>query len=70
MPEEIALNEAAIVLRDGDDVAVTRRKIAGDTTLITHDAPNVTLATDIPAGHKVALRDIKPGSRCGATGKS
>ena len=61
MPEEIELNKAAIVLREGDDVAVARRKIAGDTTLLTSGEPSVTLTTDVPAGHKIALRGIKTG---------
>ena len=60
MPEAIPLNDAAIVLREGDDVAVTRRKIAGLTTLQS-ETHNVTLTADIPAGHKIALRSIREG---------
>ena len=61
MPEDIALNDAAIVLREGDDVAVARRKIAGNTTLLESDGTSVTLGGDIPAGHKIALRRVKTG---------
>lgn len=47
----------ALVLREGDDVAVARRPLrAGDR------AAGVAARQDIPRGHKLALRDLPPGS--------
>ena len=57
---EAALQSAAIVLREGDDVAVARKKIPGGTTL-TQDGRSITLRGDVPAGHKVALHSVREG---------
>src|SRR5438067_3063398 len=51
------LTARAIVLRAGDDVAVVIRALAaGDT--IHHDGAEFRVPAQIPAGHKVALRDL------------
>jgi altronate dehydratase len=47
----------ALVLREGDDVAVARRPIRAGTAL-----HGVAARQDIPPGHKVALRAIPPGA--------
>jgi altronate hydrolase len=53
------LRNVAIVLREGDEVAVaTRKLLAGDTL----EAPGVgvRLSSDVPAGHKIALKPVQP----------
>ena len=61
MNSELELNHAAIVLREGDDVAVAKQKIPGGTTLV-FEGGSVTLPGDVPAGHKFALHQIADGS--------
>ena len=60
LTNKIALSEAAIVLREGDDVAVAKRKIAMGTTL-SFAGGAVMLLGDVPAGHKFALHAISDG---------
>src|ERR1051325_9493398 len=57
---EIELNHVAIMLREGDDVAVAKQKILSGTTL-HFDGGQVTLPVDVPAGHKLALHPIRNG---------
>ena len=57
---EMLLRVAAIVLREGDDVAVARKPIAGGTTLVENGVA-ITLPRDVPAGHKIALRPVRTG---------
>ena len=47
----------ALVLREGDDVAVARRPIRAGAA-----ASGVTARQEIPPGHKLALRDLPAGS--------
>jgi altronate hydrolase len=47
----------ALVLREGDDVAVARRPIRAGAAVA-----GVTARQDIPPGHKLALRDLPAGS--------
>jgi altronate hydrolase len=56
---EVALRDVAILLREGDDVAVARRRIGVGTALVLPDGSVVTLRSDIPAGHKIALRSLR-----------
>ncbi len=56
MPEERPA-DAALVLREGDDVAVARRPVRAGTA-----AAGVTARGDIPAGHKIALRPVAAGA--------
>jgi altronate hydrolase len=58
--DEKELGEVAIVLREGDDVAVAKQRIPGGTAL-SLGGSTVVLAADVPAGHKFALRPIKDG---------
>ena len=57
---ETPLSQAAILLREGDDVAVAKRRIPAGTTLI-QDGLTVTLKSDIPPGHKIALKRVEEG---------
>jgi altronate hydrolase len=50
-----------VLLRDDDDVAVATRSLPAGATVPVHGRPAVVLLSDIPAGHKVALRDIAAG---------
>jgi arabinonate dehydratase len=47
-----------LVLRDGDDVAVALRDLAAGESV-----DGVTVRTAVPAGHKIALRDVRPGAQ-------
>ena len=58
--DERELSRAAIVLREGDDVAVAKTKIPGGTAL-SFEGGAVTLLADVPAGHKFALHAIADG---------
>lgn len=51
----------AIVLREGDDVAVLKEKLPAGTEL-AWDGGEIRLSADTPAGHKVALRAAKEGA--------
>ncbi|MBX6333144.1 MAG: UxaA family hydrolase, partial [Gemmatimonadaceae bacterium] len=51
---------AAIRVHPSDDVAVAVRALAAGETIVV-DQVEVRVATDIPAGHKVALRAIGAG---------
>ncbi len=57
---ESELSRLAIVLREGDDVAVAKQKIRGGTALLTYNGA-VRLVADVPAGHKFALHPIGDG---------
>jgi altronate hydrolase len=58
--EEAPLTEKAILLREGDDVAVAKVKIPSGTTLV-QDGRAITLSSSIPAGHKFALNAVREG---------
>ncbi len=58
---EIPLSQVAIRLREGDDVAVAKKRIAAGTTLFLDNAP-IRLRSQTPPGHKFALRKISEGS--------
>src|SRR5947209_15566420 len=60
MEAEQELSRVAIILREGDDVAVAKQKIPGGTAL-SFDGSAVRLLADVPAGHKFALRAIGDG---------
>ncbi len=55
-----ALSDKAIMLRDGDDVAVLKTPLLAGTELSGPDG-DIRLTEDIPAGHKVALRSVGEG---------
>jgi altronate hydrolase len=51
--------DLTIRLNAADDVVIARVELAADTTLVKEG--NVTVATRVPAGHKVAVRDLRKG---------
>ena len=51
----------ALLLRDSDHVAVARRIIKAGTVLDLSDHGSITIARDIPQGHKVAVTEVVPG---------
>jgi altronate hydrolase len=51
--------DLTIRLNAADDVVIARVELAAGTTLVKE--ANVTVATRVPAGHKVAVRDVKTG---------
>src|SRR5712692_3668903 len=55
------LNDKTILLREGDDVAVAKVALAAGTVL-SHDGGELRLPADVPAGHKIALRDLPEGA--------
>ncbi|MBI3920722.1 MAG: altronate dehydratase [Armatimonadetes bacterium] len=55
------LSEVAILLKPEDDVAVAKVPLPTGTRLVTKEG-TVEVLHDVPAGHKVALRELKPGS--------
>lgn len=54
------LQEVALLLREEDDVAVARRLLEKGTPIV-HEARTFLLRDDIPAGHKLAVRDHRVG---------
>ena len=55
------LEEKAIILKAGDDVAVAKGRLNVDTVLEYH-GKQIRVNRDIPAGHKVALNAIQRGN--------
>src|SRR3990172_7074855 len=51
--------DLTIRLNPADDVVIARVELAAGTTLVRE--ANVAVAMRVPAGHKVAVRDVKPG---------
>jgi altronate hydrolase len=56
------LSDVALVLRDGDDVAVALSDLARGLEL-TGAGPAIRLRENIPMGHKFALRPVSAGSQ-------
>ena len=52
--------DPTIRLNPADDVVIARVEIAEGTTLLKEG--NVRVATRVPAGHKIAVRELKSGS--------
>src|SRR5450631_510922 len=68
-PELLPLAECAILLRPGDDVAVTTRELSAGVRLLTAER-ELVLAGDVPRGHKLALRALTAGSAVHKYGQS
>src|SRR5882672_8718738 len=51
--------DLTIRLNAADDVVIARVDLPAGTTLVKE--ANVSIATRVPAGHKVAVRDVKTG---------
>ncbi|KUL21497.1 UxaA family hydrolase [Actinoplanes awajinensis] len=62
MPDPAELREVALLLRDGDDVAVATQDLAEGRAL-RHAGADLTIGTPVPRGHKVALRDLPTGAQ-------
>jgi altronate hydrolase len=54
------LSEKAILLREGDDVAVAKERLPEGTVLL-HGEQAITLSSEVPPGHKVALTSLRAG---------
>src|SRR5450631_1879258 len=67
--ELLPLAECAILLRPGDDVAVTTRELPAGLRLLTAEL-ELVLPGDVPRGHKLALRELAAGSAVHKYGQS
>ena len=61
MAKQVMFSEFALLLCDADDVAVLKRPVKAGTELV-RDSLRLTAARDIPAGHKLAVRQIADGA--------
>lgn len=61
MGEEYPLNQVAILLREGDDVAVAKRRLEAGTAIM-REGDTLTLRSPVPAGHKLALHAVAEGA--------
>ena len=57
-PQPVAVR--GVVLRPGDDVAVATSALRAGGVLLVDDT-EITVTAAVPAGHKVALREVAPG---------
>src|SRR5450631_1528522 len=57
----LPLAECALLLRPGDDVAVTTRELPAGMRVLTAEGA-LELSGDVPRGHKLALRNLAAGS--------
>lgn len=57
MPNTVALSDVALLLREGDDVAVTKQRVEGGTVVV-HGGKEIPVLSTLPAGHKLALHGI------------
>ena len=57
MPKQERFEDFALRLRDTDDTAVMKRPARAGTELVSHTI-HLAVARDIPAGHKIALKEI------------
>ena len=59
---KISLSDVAVVVDpQRDDVAVAKEAISAGMTFDSADFGCITLAADVPMGHRFALRDVSPG---------
>ncbi|MFO1497935.1 MAG: altronate dehydratase family protein [Verrucomicrobiota bacterium] len=58
---ELVLEHAALQLRENDDVAVAKKTLKAGVQL-RHGGQALTVASTIPAGHKLALKDVASGT--------
>jgi len=65
----LPLAQCAILLRAGDDVAVTTRTLPAGTRLLTTERV-LKLPGDVPSGHKLAVRDVAAGAAVHKYGQS
>ena len=60
-PKEIELNRVAILLREGDEVAVAKTRIGMGTVLGLPDGSALRVNQTVPPGHKFALSGVAEG---------
>ncbi len=60
-PLKIELEKVAILLREGDDVAVAKTRIPAGSVLSVANK-EIVLTSDVPAGHKFALHEVREDS--------
>ena len=58
---EVELRQVAILLREGDEVAVAKTRIHAGTLLALPDGSGLRVAQAIPPGHKIALTGVREG---------
>ncbi|WP_265520406.1 UxaA family hydrolase [Oerskovia flava] len=68
-------SDVLLVLRAGDDVAVATRDLVAGTIVDgvpsgTVEGESLTVAGEVPRGHKIALRDVAAGARVHKYGQS
>lgn len=56
----VVLDEVALLMTESDNVATVLDDLEAGRS-IEHDGDIITLAEDIPFGHKIALREIAAG---------
>ncbi|HEY3411095.1 MAG TPA: UxaA family hydrolase, partial [Propionicimonas sp.] len=62
-------DQALLVLDPADDVAVAMRELR-QGEVVGGPAGTLTVTTDVPAGHKVALHDLATGDHVHKYGQS
>lgn len=62
MPEQaIPIEQVAILLREGDSVAVAKTRLA-EGAVVVHDGHDIRLRNEIEAGHKLAVEAAEEGA--------
>ncbi|MDQ2624237.1 MAG: altronate dehydratase family protein, partial [Actinomycetota bacterium] len=61
-PVPLALGEATLLLREGDDVAVALRDLQSGTVLSDDGGLGLTVTQSVPRGHKLAVRAVPAGA--------
>ncbi|MEV8183180.1 altronate dehydratase family protein [Specibacter sp. NPDC078692] len=69
-PEAAQTRAQLLILAKDDDVALTTAVLRAGTTVEVPGQAELTVLTDIPRSHKVALRDIPAGSQVHKYGQS
>ncbi|GAA1737708.1 altronate dehydratase family protein [Isoptericola hypogeus] len=69
LPGVVDLADVALVLRPGDDVAVTTRQVPAGT-VVRLPGGETTTASTLPRGHKLALRAVPAGAEVRKYGQS
>ena len=57
----VALADCAIVVREGDDVAVVKRALAAGTVVEMPDGTRIAVTGEVTPGHRFATRDLGAG---------
>ena len=59
--QEVALNQVAILLREGDEVAVAKTRIEAGTVVVLPNGTEIRVNQSVPPGHKFALTGVAEG---------